>query len=267
MYIANTFLDPTNEEHKRIIDNIRYNIIDRITNRTNSREVTNKVSEYLDANLILTNNPVGESDVVRFRNAYIEEVCKSYNGELNGFFNDFSNGDAEVNDRYAINLFSEKFLSFGCYLLPGAYSAIKAIYEGKDLNTVINSISGGLIVNQEIYGSDFINSYEANWCLYNMLNQVNSPFANMDYIKRMVGNLDGSRPMEDACGEHKRAIARICDNNPYTSKAIVKMKANYDKLGDKKLSKEELSAIACEWAETAIALALLDSTSLEETKS
>lgn len=263
MYIANTFLDPTNEEHNRLIKNIRYNIIGIVTNRTNSREVANKVSEYLDANLLLTNNPVGESDVIRFRDAYIEEVCKSYNGELNGFFNDFLNDPALAEEKIDIDLFSEKFLSFSCYLFPGAYSAINAIYEGKDLNTVINSIPGGLIVNQEIYGSDFINSDEANWRLYSMLNQVNSPFANMDYIKYMVGNLDGSRPMEDAYSEHKHAIARICEDNPYTSNAIAKMKENYDKLGDKSFSEEELSSIACEWAETAAAFILLNGEYIE----
>lgn len=263
MYIANIFLDATNDKHKRILDNIRYNIIDMITNKTNNSSVGNKVSEYIDVNLLLTNNPVGGSDVVRFRDAYVEEVCKSYNDELNGFFDDFLDDAAMAEEKVVIDLFSEKFLSFSCYLFPGTYSAIKAIYEGKDLNTVINSIPGGMIINREIYGSDFINSDEANWRLYSMLNQVNSPFANMDYIKHMVGNLDRSRPMEDAYSEHKRAIARICDDNPYISKAIVKMKENYDKLSDKSLSEEELSSIACEWAETAAAFMLLNGEYIE----
>lgn len=263
MYIANIFLDATNDKHKRILNNIRYNIIDMITNKTNNHSVGNKVSEYFDANLVLTNNPVGESDVIRFRDAYIEAVCKSYKGELNGFFNDFLDDPALAEEKTDIDLFSEKFLSFSCYLFPGAYSAINAIYEGKDLSTVINSIPGGLIVNQEIYGSDFINSDEANLHLYSILDWLKSPFANMDYIKHMVGNLDGSRPMEDAYDEHKRAIARICDNNTYTANAIAKMKANYDKLGDKQLSKYELSAIACEWAETAAAFMLLNGEYIE----
>lgn len=263
MYIANIFLDPTNEEHKRIIDNIRYNIIDRITNRTNNSSVGNKVSEYLDANLVLTNNPVGESEVIRFRDAYVKEVCTSFNKGFSGYFNDFLNNPALAEEKIDIDLFSEKFLSFSCYLFPGAYRAIKYIYAGKDFDEVINSIPAGLIINQEIYSSDFIDSDEANWKLYNMLSSLKSPFANMDYINHMVGDIDGSRPMADAYSEHKRAIARICDDNPYTSKAIAKMKENYDKLGDKSLSEEELSSIACEWAETAVAFMLLNGEYIE----
>lgn len=267
MYIANIFLDPTNEEHNRLIQNIRYNIIDIVANRTNSREVATKLSEYLDANLILTSHPVNRSDVVRFRYAYVEEVCKSFSINLNGLYRDFIREDITSDDETFIDLLSEKFLSFSCYLLPGAYRSIESIYAGDDLHTAIDNIPNGLIINREIYGSDFINSDEANWRLYSILNWLKSPFANMDYIERMVGNLDRSRPMEDAYSEHKRAIARICDDNPYTSKAIAKLKENYDKLSDKSLSEDELSAIACEWAETAIALALLDSTALEENKS
>ena len=258
MYVKNILLDPTNDKHKNILNDIHFMIIRMITEKIGDDKINKKVDNYLDANLLLTNNPVGESDVVRFRDAYVEEVCKSYNDELNGFFDDFLDDAAMAEEKVVIDLFSEKFLSFSCYLFPGAYSAIKAIYEGKDLNTVINSIPEGLIINQEIYGSDFIDSDEANWRLYSMLNQVKSPFANMDYIKHMVGTLDRSRPMEDAYSGHKRAIARICDDNPYTSKAIAKMKENYEKLSDKSLSEEELSAIACEWAETAIAYIFLN---------
>lgn len=267
MYIANIFLDATNDKHKRILDNIRYNIIDMITNKTNNSSVGNKVSEYLDANLILTSHPVGGSDVVRFRYAYVEEVCKSFSSDLKGLYRDFIREDIATDDETFIDLLSEKFLSFSCYILPGAYRSIESIYAGDDLHTAIDNIPNGLIINREIYGSDFINSDEANWRLYSILYRLKSPFANMEYINRVIGNRDRSRPMEDAYSEHKRAIARICDDNPYTSKAIVKMKANYDKLGYKSLSEDELSSIACEWAETAIALALLDSTSLEETKS
>lgn len=258
MYIKNILLDPTNDKHKNILNDIHFMIISMITEKIGDDKINKKVDNYLDANLLLTNNPVGESDVIRFRDAYVEEVCKSYNGELNGFFNDFLDDTALAEEKIDIDLFSEKFLSFSCYLFPSAYSAIRAIYDGKDLNTVINSIPKGLIVNQEIYGSDFIDSDEANWRLYNMLHALNSPFANMDYINHMVGDIDGSRPMEDAYNEHKRAIAKICYDNPYTSKAIAKMKENYEKLGDKSLSEEELSAIACEWAETAIAYILLN---------
>lgn len=258
MYIKNILLDPTNDKHKNILNDIHFMIISMITKKIGDDKINKKVDNYLDANLLLTNNPVGESEVIRFRDAYVKEVCTSFNEEFSGYFNDFLNDPELAEEKLDIDLLSEKFLSFSCYLFLGAYSAIKDIYEGKDLNTVINSIPGGLIVNQEIYGSDFIDSDEANWRLYNMLRALNSPFANMDYINHVVGDIDGSRPMADAYSEHKRAIARICENNPYTSKAIVKMKENYEKLSDKSLSEEELSTIACEWAETAIAYILLN---------
>ena len=263
MYIANIFLDATNDKHKRILDNIRYNIIDMITNRTNNRSVGKKVSEYLDTNLVLTNNPVGESEVMRFRDAYVREVCKSFSSDLNGLYRDFIRGDVTADDKTFIDLLSEKFLSFSCYLLPGAYRSIESIYAGDDLHTAIDNIPNGLIINQEIYGSDFINSDEANWRLYSILNWLKSPFANMNYINHMVGTIDRSRPMEDAYSEHKSAIARICDDNPYTSNAIAKMKENYEKLGDKSLSEDALSSIACEWAETAAAFMLLNGEYIE----
>ena len=263
MYTKNNILQVTNSSCRSTLRDIRDMVLNRIMQKTGSDKIVADVDKYLDANRIMTPNPVGNSSApTRFHSAYVKQVLECYSEQYKGVMDDFLNGELESDNRYDVNFFSEGFIALVNYLLPEEYELVYAFLHGADYEEELTEACDKLYINCRIYESDYVDLYKSNIVLSQLLNEMKSSYATGSYIKKIVGSdTNGSVPGETATSDHDSIIKHMCSLDYALDKdvarEIAQMRENYEKLSDTSLSDDERTKLACDWAEAAVGYILL----------